>query len=82
MHFSFSLICSNPHCCETTSNNFKQELGELAVSYGIRLHVDLCLGGFVLPFARKLCYPIPPFDFTVQGMTSISANVHKYATYS
>lgn len=55
-----------------------QELGELATSFGICLHVDLCLGGFVLPFARKLGYPIPPFDFSVKGVTSISVDVHKY----
>lgn len=55
-----------------------EELGKLAMSYGICLHVDLCLGGFVLPFARKIGYPIPPFDFTVQGVTSISSDVHKY----
>ncbi|KAL3649893.1 Dihydrosphingosine phosphate lyase [Castilleja foliolosa] len=55
-----------------------EELGELTSSYGICLHVDLCLGGFVLPFARKLGYPIPPFDFTVKGVTSISVDVHKY----
>lgn len=34
----------------------KQALGELAAKYGVCLHVDLCLGGFVLPFARKLGY--------------------------
>ncbi|KFK44675.1 hypothetical protein AALP_AA1G288900 [Arabis alpina] len=55
-----------------------EELGQLALSYGICFHVDLCLGGFVLPFARKLGYPIPAFDFTVQGVTSISVDVHKY----
>ncbi|XP_065874599.1 sphingosine-1-phosphate lyase isoform X1 [Euphorbia lathyris] len=55
-----------------------EELGELAFRYGICLHVDLCLGGFVLPFARKLGYPIPPFDFSVKGVTSISVDVHKY----
>ncbi|XP_060214231.1 sphingosine-1-phosphate lyase isoform X2 [Lycium barbarum] len=55
-----------------------EELGDLASSYGICFHVDLCLGGFVLPFARKLGYPVPPFDFTVQGVTSISVDVHKY----
>ncbi|XVF02796.1 hypothetical protein REPUB_Repub04eG0205100 [Reevesia pubescens] len=55
-----------------------EELGKLAYSYGICLHVDLCLGGFVLPFARKLGYPIPSFDFTVMGVTSISVDVHKY----
>lgn len=55
-----------------------EELGELASKYGICLHVDLCLGGFVLPFARKLGYPVPPFDFSVRGVTSISVDVHKY----
>ncbi|XP_010249077.1 PREDICTED: sphingosine-1-phosphate lyase [Nelumbo nucifera] len=55
-----------------------EELGDLTSSFGICLHVDLCLGGFVLPFARKLGYPIPPFDFAVEGVTSISVDVHKY----
>ncbi|KAI8527911.1 hypothetical protein RHMOL_Rhmol12G0110600 [Rhododendron molle] len=55
-----------------------EELGELAFSSEICFHVDLCLGGFVLPFARKLGYPIPPFDFSVKGVTSILADVHKY----
>ncbi|CAN1295163.1 Sphingosine-1-phosphate lyase [Linum perenne] len=55
-----------------------EELGQLASSHGICLHVDLCLGGFVLPFARMLGYPIPPFDFTVEGVTSVSVDVHKY----
>ncbi|XP_057777001.1 sphingosine-1-phosphate lyase [Salvia miltiorrhiza] len=55
-----------------------EELGELASACGICLHVDLCLGGFVLPFARKLGYPVPPFDFSVGGVTSISVDVHKY----
>lgn len=50
----------------------------MASSHGICFHVDLCLGGFVLPFARKLGYSVPPFDFTVQGVTSISVDVHKY----
>jgi sphinganine-1-phosphate aldolase len=35
------------------------ELGSLAVKYRIGLHVDCCLGGFVLPFARKLGYNVP-----------------------
>ncbi|XP_022733549.1 sphingosine-1-phosphate lyase-like isoform X2 [Durio zibethinus] len=55
-----------------------EELGKLAYSYGICFHVDLCLGGFVLPFASKLGYPITSFDFTVMGVTSISVDVHKY----
>lgn len=44
---------------------------------GVPLHVDCCLGGFVLPFARQLGYPIPPFDFSVPGVTSISVDTHK-----
>ncbi|KAK4762609.1 hypothetical protein SAY86_008377 [Trapa natans] len=55
-----------------------EELGALASSYNICFHVDCCLGGFVLPFARKLGYQIPPFDFSVKGVTSISVDVHKY----
>ncbi|RDX92817.1 Sphingosine-1-phosphate lyase, partial [Mucuna pruriens] len=55
-----------------------EELGHLASSFGICFHVDLCLGGFVLPFARELGYHIPPFDFSVKGVSSISVDVHKY----
>lgn len=55
-----------------------EELGRLATAHGCGLHVDCCLGGFVLPFARKLGYPVPPFDFAVPGVTSISADTHKY----
>lgn len=55
-----------------------EELGHLASSYGVCFHVDLCLGGFVLPFARELGYHIPPCDFSVQGVSSISVDVHKY----
>ncbi|KAJ7563667.1 hypothetical protein O6H91_03G119900 [Diphasiastrum complanatum] len=55
-----------------------EELGAFAQRRGICFHVDLCLGGFVLPFAHKLGYAIPPFDFKVPGVTSISADVHKY----
>ncbi|KAI7840937.1 hypothetical protein COHA_005368 [Chlorella ohadii] len=45
---------------------------------GVPLHVDCCLGGFVLPFARQLGYPVPPFDFSVPGVTSISVDTHKF----
>ncbi|XP_024531540.1 sphingosine-1-phosphate lyase isoform X1 [Selaginella moellendorffii] len=55
-----------------------EELGALAINKRVCFHVDLCLGGFVLPFARKLGYSIPPFDFSVPGVTSISIDVHKY----
>ncbi len=55
-----------------------KELGELALERDINLHVDACLGGFMLPFLERLNYPVPPFDFRVPGVTSISADLHKY----
>jgi sphinganine-1-phosphate aldolase len=54
------------------------EIGVLAEEHKIGLHVDGCLGGFMLPFVRKLGYDVPDFDFSVPGVTSISADVHKY----
>ena len=54
------------------------ELGAIAQDRGIGLHVDACLGGFMLPFVKKLGYEVPDFDFSVLGVTSISADVHKY----
>jgi glutamate/tyrosine decarboxylase-like PLP-dependent enzyme len=56
-----------------------KQLGELALKYGLRLHVDSCLGGFALPFLKELGADIPPFDFAVPGVTSLSADLHKYA---
>ncbi|MEO8816152.1 MAG: aspartate aminotransferase family protein [Mycobacterium sp.] len=54
------------------------ELGQLALARGVGLHVDGCLGGFVLPFGTELGYEVPLFDFRVPGVTSISADNHKY----
>ena len=53
-------------------------LGQLALEHGIGLHVDGCLGGFIIAWAEDLGYPLPPFDFRVPGVTSISADTHKY----
>ena len=53
-------------------------LGEVALSHGVGLHVDGCLGGFILPFGRELGWPIEPFDLSVPGVTSMSADTHKY----
>jgi glutamate/tyrosine decarboxylase-like PLP-dependent enzyme len=53
-------------------------LSELAVARGIGLHVDACLGGFILPFGEELGYPVAPFDFRLPGVTTISADTHKY----
>jgi sphinganine-1-phosphate aldolase len=54
------------------------ELGKLAQRKGLPLHVDGCLGGFLLPFVEALGYPVPRFDFRVPGVTSMTADVHKY----
>ena len=54
-------------------------LSDLAIETGIGLHVDGCLGGFILPFGQELGYDnIPVFDFRLPGVTSISADTHKY----
>lgn len=55
-----------------------EELSELAREHNIGFHTDACLGGFVLPWAEKLGYDVPPFDFRLPGVTSMSADTHKY----
>merc|ERR1719244_1098823 len=54
------------------------EIAQLGLKYDIPVHVDACLGGFLIPFMRDSGYPIQPFDFSVPGVTSISADTHKY----
>lgn len=54
------------------------ELSELARVRGIGFHTDACLGGFVLPWAERLGYPVPPYDFRLPGVTSMSVDTHKY----
>ncbi|MDD2923043.1 MAG: aminotransferase class V-fold PLP-dependent enzyme, partial [Anaerolineales bacterium] len=55
-----------------------EALSELARQNQIGFHVDACLGGFILPWAEKLGYPVPPFDFRLAGVTYMSADTHKY----
>jgi glutamate/tyrosine decarboxylase-like PLP-dependent enzyme len=54
------------------------ELSDLALQRGVGLHVDSCLGGFILPFGQKLGYDVPIYDYRLPGVTSISADTHKY----
>lgn len=54
------------------------ELAALAADRGIFCHADACLGGFQLPFVEKLGYDVPLFDFRVPGVTSVSADLHKF----
>jgi len=53
-------------------------LGELALERGILCHVDACLGGFLLPFLGTLGHVTKSWDLSVPGVTSISADLHKY----
>ncbi len=54
------------------------ELAAMAAERGIRCHVDACIGGWVLPYAERLGRPVPPWSFSVDGVTSISVDTHKY----
>jgi glutamate/tyrosine decarboxylase-like PLP-dependent enzyme len=54
------------------------DLAAITADRGVSFHVDACLGGFLLPFIRRLGHPVPDFDFRVPGVTSISADLHKY----
>ena len=55
------------------------ELGAVAIARGLPMHVDACVGGFVLPWLERLGRALPTWDFRVPGVTSISADLHKYA---
>lgn len=54
-------------------------LGELALERDLWLHVDGCMGGFMLEYFERLGEPVPLFDFRVPGVTTISMDLHKYA---
>ena len=55
-----------------------EKIAALAKERNIGCHVDCCIGGYMLVFLQRMGYPIPPFDFEVPGVTSISADLHKY----
>jgi len=52
-------------------------LADLAATVGASMHVDACMGGFVLPFMERNGEQLPPWDFRVPGVTTLSADVHK-----
>lgn len=54
-----------------------EAIAELGVKYNIPVHVDACLGGFLICFMADSGYSLPPFDFRLPGVTSISADTHK-----
>ncbi|MEJ1288219.1 sphingosine phosphate lyase 1 [Cricetulus griseus] len=72
------LVCSAPQFPHGVIDPIP-EVAKLAVKYKIPFHVDACLGGFLIVFMEKAGYPLKkPFDFRVKGVTSISADTHKY----
>lgn len=54
------------------------QLAAIAAEAGASFHTDACVGGFMLPFLERLGHEVPPWDFRVDGVTTISADVHKY----
>jgi glutamate/tyrosine decarboxylase-like PLP-dependent enzyme len=55
-----------------------EQLAQLAAEHGVLMHVDACVGGCVLPFMRDNGVELPAFDFAVEGVTSMSMDLHKY----
>lgn len=51
-----------------------EKIAEIAYKNDIPMHVDACLGGFLICFMKRAGYPLPKFDFSVKGVTSISAD--------
>ncbi|XP_044276439.1 sphingosine-1-phosphate lyase 1 isoform X2 [Varanus komodoensis] len=72
------LVCSAPQFPHGVIDPV-EEVAKLAVKYKIPLHVDACLGGFLIGFMERAGFPLQHhFDFRVDGVTSISADTHKY----
>jgi len=72
------VVCSAPQYPNGVVDDVP-EIAKICKSYGVPLHVDAAIGGFVLPFIESLGKAkFKPFDFRVDGVTSINADVHKY----
>ena len=55
-----------------------EAMGRIAQARGVPLHVDACVGGFILPFMEMNGIELPLWDYRVPGVTSISADLHKF----
>lgn len=71
------IVGSCPNFPHTIADDI-EALSAMALRYNVPLHVDCCLGGFLVAFYQKANIQIPKFDFTLPGVTSISADLHKY----
>lgn len=72
----FQLVGSAPNFPYGTMDDI-EAIAALGEKKGIPVHVDACLGGFLLIFMKSAGYNLPPFDFSLKGVTSISADTHK-----
>jgi len=74
---TIALVASAPNFPYGTIDPI-DKISELALKHGVGCHVDACLGGYFLPWAERLGYPVPVFDFRLPGVTSMSCDTHKY----
>lgn len=70
------MVGSSPNFPYGTMDDI-EAISYLGQKYNIPVHVDACLGGFLIVFMEEAGYPVPPFDFRLPGVTSISADTHK-----
>ncbi|OXU26605.1 hypothetical protein TSAR_005548 [Trichomalopsis sarcophagae] len=75
--FLQKLVCSAPNFPYGTMDNIER-ISRLGLEHDIPVHVDACLGGFLVCFMREAGYTLPDFDFRLSGVSSISADTHKY----
>ena len=74
---TIQLVCSAP-CYPFGVIDPVAEIARVAEKQKKLFHVDACMGGFMLPFMKETGYPVPDFDFSLAGVTSISLDAHKY----
>jgi sphinganine-1-phosphate aldolase len=71
------IVGSAPQYCHGVIDPI-EALSDIAIEKGVPLHVDACFGGFMLPWLERIGNKMPLWDFRVPGVTSISADIHKY----
>lgn len=77
-HNTVALVGSTPAFPQGVMDPI-EDLSALALQHGLNLHVDCCLGSFLVPFAEKLGFPLSSrFGFDVPGVTSVSVDTHKF----